>query len=581
MSGGEFLLRDISPDEIFIPEGFGEEERAMAETARSFVRREVVPRAEFIEAAQGDLMPELMRKAGALGLLMIEVPEDYGGLELGEKLTTWISEVIAESNASFAITLTGHIGIGTLAIVYSGNSRAKQRYLPSLMSGEKIGCFALTEPEYGSDALSAKTTAVLASDGTHYILKGNKQFTTNAGFGGIFTVFAQVPGKGLTAFVVDGSFPGLSTGREEKKMGLKGTSTRSLILDHVKVPVENVLGEVGRGPAVALNMLNLGRIKVAACCVGSARTLIRESLSYAQERRQFGRPIASFGLIQQKLGRMAVQMFAAESTLYRTAGLVEDSLSKLPEGENYDSQALQAIGEYAAECAMVKVQASEVLDFIADEAVQIFGGYGYIEEYPVARAYRDARVNRIFEGTNEINRLSIIDWFYRLDQKGRLPLKVKAREALEQLRAAVPMAQEEIQSAKNLFLCLWAMTHERFGEKWQEEQEILAMLADLSIDIYSAESAELRSQKISQGSAPETASLARMLSQLCRLHLIEAGRGILPRFVGALAENDASFNRELSCLEKLLPSPRINAIALERAVAACLLKFARYPLPAF
>ncbi len=575
------MLQEVSSDEVFVPEEFGEEERAMAETARAFVKKEVAPKTEMIEIAQEGLMPELMNKAGALGLLMIEVPEEYGGLGLGENLTTWVSEIIAESNASFAITLTGHIGIGTLGIVYSGNAAAKQRYLPPLMSGEKIGCFALTEPEYGSDALSAKTTAALASDGTHYVLKGNKQFTTNAGFGGIFTVFAQVPGKGFTAFVVDGSFPGLSTGREEKKMGLKGTSTRSLILDDVKVPVENVLGGVGRGHAVALNMLNLGRIKVAACCVGSARTLIRESLTYAQERKQFGKPIASFGLIQQKLARMATRMFAAESALYRTSGLLEDALSKLPKDDHDDGQVLQTIGEYAAECSVIKVHASETLDFVADEAVQIFGGYGYIEDYPVARAYRDARVNRIFEGTNEINRLSIIDWLYRLNQKGKLPFKVRAREALEQLRAAVPVARGEIQSAKNLFLSLWAMTYERFGEKWQEEQEILVMLVDLAIDIYSAESAELRCRRVSQQSARETASLAQMLSHLCRLHLVEGGRNILPRLVGALAENNDTFARELNCLQALLPPLRINTVALERGIAAELLKFGRYPFPVF
>lgn len=581
MTGGGFLLRDCSPDKIFIPEEFGEEERAMVETARAFLQREVAPRAELIEAAQNGLMPELMKKAGALGLLMMEVPEEYGGLALGEKLTTWISEVIAETSASLAITLTGHIGIGTLAIVYSGNSSAKQRYLPSLMSGEKIGCFALTEPEYGSDALSAKTTAELTSDGTHYVLNGNKQFTTNAGFGGIFTVFAQVPGKGFTAFVVDGSSPGLSTGREEKKMGLKGTSTRSLIMDHVKVPAENVLGRVGRGQAIALNMLNLGRIKVAACCVGSARTLIRESLSYAQERKQFGRPIASFGLIQQKLGRMAAQMFAAESALYRTSGLVEDALSKLPKGENYDNRALQAIGEYAAECSLVKIQASETLDFVADEAVQIFGGYGYIEDYPVARAYRDARVNRIFEGTNEINRLSAIDWLHRLDRKGKIPLLEKAKEVWKKVNRSAAAIAGEIDASKTVLLSLWALIHERFGDEWQEQQELLAMIADIAIEIYAAESASLRSRKIAEKASEEFTCLAEILARLCRHRLVETTRQVLPRFLPGVAEDEASFRKLLSVLEKQMPLPWTNMIRLERGAAARLLRFGSYPFPVF
>lgn len=581
MSGGEFLLRDISPDEIFTQEEFGEEERAMAKTARAFIQKEVLPRTEEIEASQGGLMPELMKKAGALGLLMLEVPEQLGGLGVGEKVTTWVSEVIAEGNASFAITLTGHIGIGMLGIGYSGNSSAKRRYLPSLMTGEKIGCFALTEPEFGSDALSAKTTASLASDGTRYILTGNKQFTTNAGFGGIFTVFAQVPGKGFTAFVVEGSWPGVSTGREEKKMGLKGSSTRSLILDHVEVPVDNVLGEVGRGHVLALNMLNLGRIKVAACCVGSARSLIRDSLSYARERRQFGRPIASFGLIQQKLGRMALQMFAAESVLYRTAGLVENSVLEVAQGDDYDARVLQAIGEHAAECAMVKVRASEALDFIADEAVQVFGGYGYIEEYPVARAYRDARISRIFEGTNEINRLSAIDWLHRLDRRGKIALLPRAKEAWERVRRDASPAPTEISGSKTVFLSLWAFVHERYGEAWQEQQELLALLADLAIEIYAAESAWLRSRKIAQKASRELASLAEILARLCRHRLLETARQALPRFLAGVAEDEASFEKLLSLLEKQLPLPSTNMIGLEREAAAHLLRFGSYPFPVF
>lgn len=581
MTGGEFLLKDVLSNEIFTPDEFGEEERAMAETARAFLRKEVAPRAEDIDAALGGLMPELMRKAGALGLLMLEVPEEFGGLGAGEKVTTWISEIIAESNASLGITLTGHIGIGMLGIVYSGNASAKKRYLPSLMSGEKIGCFALTEPEYGSDALSAKTTAELISDGTHYVLNGNKQFTTNAGFGGIFTVFARVPGKGFTAFVVDGSSPGLSTGREEKKMGLKGTSTRSLILDHVEVPVDNVLGEVARGHVLALNMLNLGRIKVAACCVGSARTLIRESVWYAKERRQFGKPIASFGLIQQKLGRMAARMFAAESALYRTAGLVEDAVSEVAQGDNYDPRVLDAIGEYAAECSLIKIQASETLDFIADEAVQIFGGYGYIEEYPVARAYRDARVNRIFEGTNEINRLSAVDWLRRLDRKGKLPVLEKAKEAWEKMSRRAAVSPSEIEGGKAVFLSLWALIHERYGEKWQEQQELLGMIADLIIEIYAAESASLRSQKIAKKAPEEFSSLAEILARLSCHHLLETTRQVLPRFLAGLAEDRNSFGQLLSSLEKQLPLPLTNVIRLEREAAAGLLRFGCYPFPAF
>lgn len=345
--------------------------------------------------------------------------------------------------------------------------------------------------------------------------------------------------------------------------------------------MENVLGEVGKGHVVALNMLNLGRIKVGACCVGSARALIRESLSYAQERKQFGKPIASFGLIQQKLGRMAVWMFAAESVLYRTAGLVEDTVSQLPRGDDYGARFLQAIGEHAAECALVKVQASEALDFVADEAVQIFGGYGYIVEYPVARAYRDARVNRIFEGTNEINRLSMIDWFHRLDRKGKLGLLTQAWEAWEKVRRGVADAPADIAGGKVIFLSLWALIHERYGEKWQEEQELVAMLADLAIGIYAAESATLRSRKIAQRSSRELESLAEILAHLCCLRLVETVRGVLPRFLAAVAENGASFERLYSYLERHVPLPSANAVRLEREAASHLLKLGRYPFPTF
>ena len=579
MTGGKFLVEEVSADQIFIPEEFGENERAMAEVARGFVEREVVPRTEAIEAAEGALMPELMKRAGELGLLMLEVPEEHGGLGLGEKISTWISEIIAEGNASFAITLTGHMGIGTLPVLYSGNPGAKKQYISSLISGEKIGCFALTEHQYGSDALSAKTTATPSADGRGYVITGTKQFTTNAGFSGLYTVLAQVPGKGLTVFLLEGSYPGVSTGKEEKKMGLKGSSTRSLILDQVGVPAENVLGEVGKGHVVVLNALNLGRIKVGACCTGSARTLIRESLSYAQERRQFGKPIASFGLIQQKLARMAIQLFAVESILYRTAGVVEEGVSRLGKGNSYDTRVLQAIGEFAAECAMVKVKTSETLDFIVDEAVQIFGGYGFIEDYPVARAYRDARVSRIFEGTNEINRLTIMDWLYRLDHKGQLPLTMKAKGVSERGISSDPRG--EIWSAKNVFLALWALLQERYGEDLQGEQELLAMLADLAIEIYAAESADLRSRKIASRSAGETASLAGLLACLCRLHLAEAVRSMVPRFLAALMQNEDSFSKLLAFFEKSCSPSSANAVRLEREVASRLLKAGHYPFPAF
>ncbi len=553
----------------------------MAESARAFVRKEILPRVEAIEAAQEGLMPELMKKAGEVGLLMLEVPQSYGGIGLGEKISTWISEIIAEGNASFANTLTGHMGIGTLTILYSENEKAKQGYLPCLIRGEKIGCFALTEPEYGSDALSAKTTATLSPDGTYYEITGAKQFTTNAGFGGIFTVFAQVPERGFTAFVVEGSYAGLSTGKEEKKMGLKGGSTCSLILDRVKVPVQNVLGEIGRGHVVALNALNLGRIKVGACCTGAARTLIREALSYAQERKQFGKPIASFGLIQQKLARMAEELFAAESVLYRTAGLVEDAIFGVENGEGYDGRVLQAIGEYAAECAIVKVRASEALGFISDEAVQIFGGYGYIEDYPVARAYRDARVHRIFEGTNEINRLGIVEWLDRLQRKGKLPLETAAEEKLKRIREGKSGAGNEIESPKEIFLALWSLLRERRGEDWQKEQELLAMLADLAIEIYAAESAALRCRKMGEKSAHPVGALAEKLALLCTLRLKEETRGMLPGYVAALADHEGEFALLMTELDRQAPPATVNSIRLEREVASELLKYGSYPFPLF
>ena len=436
--GGSFLIEERLPEEIFTPEDFTEQHRLIAETAGQFMRNEVLPRWEQIERQEPGVTPGLLRQAGELGLLSIDIPEKHGGMGLDKVSSTIVVEQFAQY-ASFLASHGAHSVIGTLPIVFFGTDDQKRRYLPRLATGELIAAYCLSEAEAGSDALSVRARAALSPDGKHYRLNGEKMWITNAGFADLFIVFAKVDGEKFSCFIVERDFPGVSTGAEEKKLGIKGSSTRAVILEDAQVPVENLLGEVGRGHVVAFNILNVGRFRLAAGCIGGAKQALQHAAGYAGQRRAFGKTIAQFGLIQEKLAEMATRIYAGECMIYRTAGLIDPLLAAAsPDSPDYGAGVRKAVEEYAVECSIDKVYCSEILDYVTDECVQIFGGYGYHEDYPAERAYRDARINRIFEGTSEINRLLITGMLLKRAASGRLGL----RAAIEGLLREPPAPEE-------------------------------------------------------------------------------------------------------------------------------------------
>lgn len=498
VAGGSFLLQSIESAKIFTPEDFDDEHRLVAESLDSFLAEKVYANMEAIEKKQEGLMKELLVDAGEYGFLGMDIEEKYGGTETDEICSTIIAEKLGPTGA-FAVGHGGHTGIGNLPIVFFGNEQQKAAYLPAIATAEKISCYALTEPGSGSDALSAKTRAVLSDDKTHYVLNGSKTFITNGGIADIMIVYAKIDGEKFSAFIVDADSEGLTTGADEVKMGLKGSSTCSLFFDNVKVPVENLLFEEGKGHLVAFNILNVGRHKVAANSVGSCKYAIDESITYANERKQFNTPINQFGLIKEKLADMVIRTYAAESMVYRTGGMLNDMLASLPEG--HDGQALaEGIAEYALECSLEKVFATEVEAFVVDEAVQIHGGYGYIAEYPVERLYRDARIRRIFEGTNEINRIIIPTTLIKRAGSGSLPLIEEASGVIEKLQAQQSVQTREtpedmVQACKDVFLFCLGHCHKKRGGALVHNQEILGHLADIAIYSYAMESSLLRARK--------------------------------------------------------------------------------------
>jgi alkylation response protein AidB-like acyl-CoA dehydrogenase len=491
--------------------------------------------------------------------------------------------------ASFSVSIADHVGIGTLPIVYSGSAALRQKYLPDLASGAKLGCYALTEPQSGSDALAAQTSAVLSADGTHYLLTGAKQYITNAAFSDVFTVFAKVDKALFTAFVVDRESPGLTVGKEEHKLGIVGSSTCPVILENVAVPVDNVLGEVGAGHRVAFNILNIGRLKLGAGCLGGMKLAMAHAIPYAKQRHQFGRPIASFGLIQQKIAEMTLKTYAVESLIYRTAGMIETRLQQLdPAATDYDAQVIKSIEEYAVECAIAKVFGSEMLDFAVDEMVQIYGGYGFIEDFPAARAYRDARINRIFEGTNEINRLLIPDTLLRRAMRGQLPLLEAVQQVSKNVLAPLPLLREGDPTAlqveqqllarckQALLLCAGTAV-QTFQQQIAEQQEVLGSIADMVIEVYAAESVLLRTLKHLHQKLPESTQLCLDLARGWCRHLPDIIDRLGSTVLAAAVEGD-SLHTQLAALKKLTRSVPYNSVVLKRRVAAAALEAERYPL---
>ncbi len=556
--GGEYLVTDVGCDEVFTPEEFTDEQKQIAETTEQFVTNEILPNLEEIDNQNFDLVVEGMRKCGELGLLMLDAPEEYGGLELDKATSMLVGEKIA-SSGSFSVAFACHTGIGTLPLVYYGTPAQKEQYLEKIISGEWIAAYCLTEPGSGSDALGASASATLSEDGKHYLLNGTKQFITNGSFSQLYTVFAKVDKEHFTGFLVERDFEGLIVGAEEKKLGIKGSSTTQIILDNCKVPVENVLGEIGKGHKIAFNVLNVGRFKLGAGVTGASKMALVEGIKYANERKQFGKTIGSFGAIQEKIADLTADIFAAESLVYRLAGLLDTKLATIEKGvDNYYEQYLKGIEEYAPECAISKVYCSEVLARTVDEVLQIHGGYGFVSEYPAERFYRDERINRIFEGTNEINRLLIPGMILRKSMKGELPLQKEAMKAFESLMTpsfeeiddSILFAREKVllKNLKTLFLILSGAGVQKFMDKLADEQEILLAAADIAIQIFAIESAVLRAEKIYPATSEAKRELLLAAVKVCAFNATE--------IVGTAAKKGAFYIEEGDTLTMILSGVR-------------------------
>ena len=517
IKGGEFIIRTSSHEENFIPEQFTEEHRMMADMAHDFLVQNVNPHLDRIDAMEPGLMPSLLDKAGELGLLGVSVPEEYGGFGKDFITSMLMTETLGAGH-SFSVAMAAHTGIGTLPILYFGNDSQKKKYLPKLATGEWKASYCLTEPGSGSDALAAKTKAVLSTDGKNYILNGQKMWITNAGFADLFIVFAQVDGDKFTGFIVEKSASGLSLGEEEHKMGIKGSSTRQVFFSDCQVPVENVLGEIGKGHLIAFNILNIGRAKLAAAALGGAKQVASTSVNYANTREQFKLPIAKFGAIRHKLAEQAIYIYVVESAIYRVSHLIDVKENQLlAEGKPFNKAVLGAAEEYAVECAILKVAGSECLDFVTDEGVQIFGGYGFSADFPMDRAYRDSRINRIFEGTNEINRLLAVDMILKRAMKGELDLMGPAQNVQKELMAVPDFSNGDetlfsaehkaIANMKKAILMVAGTAVQKFMMTLAKEQEIIMNIADMMIDTYLAESVLLRVEQLVTMKGKEAAAI--------------------------------------------------------------------------
>ncbi|MEE6452616.1 acyl-CoA dehydrogenase family protein [Gottfriedia acidiceleris] len=584
LKGGSFLTTEVTFDKVFTPEDFTDEHKLIAKTTEDFVVNEVLPELEYLEQHEFDRTVRLLKQAGELGLLAADVPEEYGGIALDKISSALITEKISRGGG-FSLSQGAHVGIGTLPIVLFGNHDQKQRYLPGLASGEKFAAYALTEPGSGSDALGAKTVAKLNAEGTHYILNGEKQWITNSAFADVFVVYAKIDGEHFSAFIVERDYEGVSTGPEEKKMGIKSSSTRTLILEDVKVPVENLLGEIGKGHVIAFNILNIGRYKLAVGTVGGSKRALELSATYANQRQQFKTPIAKFSLIQEKLASMATKIYASESSAYRTVGLFEDRFSQLTEEQAKDPKAVAAaVAEYAIECSLNKFFCSEVLDYVADEGVQIHGGYGFMAEYEIERIYRDSRINRIFEGTNEINRLIVPSTYLRKAMSGELPLLQQAQQIQEELMMLMPeevgdgpLEQEKylVRNAKKIAIMIAGLAVQKFGKALSNEQEILVNIADIVSNIYAMESTVLRTEKAINKVGLEKSNQKLLYTQVfCQEAFNEIEAHAKETLVAV--ESGDTLRMMTSALRKFTRHTPINVIAKKREIAANVLDEERY-----
>jgi butyryl-CoA dehydrogenase len=586
-AGGSFLLEERQPSDVFTPEDFTDQHQLIGQTTEEFAVNEILPQVEKIEHKEFQVTRDLLKKAAELGLAGVEIPEEYGGLDMDKVTAAVIADHIAKY-AGFATTWGGHSGIGTLPLVYFGTPEQKKKYLPKLAAGEIVGAYALSESTSGSDALNCRAKATLSPDKKFYLLNGEKMWITNAGFADLFTVFAKVDGEKFTAFLVERKFPGFSVGGEEHKMGIRGSSTCPIILNDCKVPVENVLGEIGKGHLIAFNILNIGRFKLGAMCVGGGRVSLEHAIGYAKQRKAFGKVIADFGLVREKLANMATLLYVGESLVYRTVGMMDAALNEVDKSAaDAAKQTLKAIEEYAVECSIIKVWGSEMIDYVVDETVQIYGGYGFVEEYPAERAYRDARINRIFEGTNEINRLIITGFLLKRAMTGQLPLMPAIKKLMDEVLSGPtmveevegPLAEERklVANAKKLGLFAAGSATQKYMQAIQDQQEVMGAIADMTIEMYAMESAVLRAQKLVESKGEQGASLAVAMTRVYLTQAMEKVEAAAKKVIAAVAEGDM-LRTQLAILRRLGKHDPFNTIELRQKIAQKVIEVGKYTI---
>jgi butyryl-CoA dehydrogenase len=573
--GGAFLLENLRPDQVFTPEDFTDEHKGIAKTTEEFVRNEVLPHSDAIRHGEHPECVRIFKKSGEIGLTAVVIPEEYGGMEMDLTSAMIVAEGVAREG-SYSSWHGAHTGIGTLPLLMFGTKEQKAKYMPKLATAEMIAAYCLSEPQAGSDALAARTRADLSEDGKHYILNGQKMWITNGGYADLYTVFAKVGGDKFTAFLVERAYPGVNPGAEEKKMGIKGSSTTAIYLDNVKVPVENVLGEIGRGHIIAFNILNLGRLKLGPFATGGCKAVLATSIKYAKERKAFGKSISEFGMMQAKIAQMAIRLYAAESMSYRVVGMIDAMLAEHNWAEpDYAARMLKSVEEFAAECSYIKVAASEALDYITDEGVQIHGGYGFHQDYAVEHAYRDSRINRIFEGTNEINRMLATGWLLKKAQKGQLGLVEAVKKLMAEVMAGPSLAtdtltaeQRLVQNAKKIALLVLGVAFQKYMTALEGEQEIMAGITDIMMAAFAMESVLLRTEK-------NPTDQKREMTAVFLRESMEQIEGFARTVLSASSEGDA-LRMNLTVLKRFTKHEPVNAISLRRSIAARLIQAEKY-----
>jgi alkylation response protein AidB-like acyl-CoA dehydrogenase len=585
LKGGSFLIEEHTTDQVFTLEDLSEEHQQIAQTTQEFAKNEILPNAEKIEHKEFEVTRGLIRKACEIGIANVDIPEAYGGSDMDKIASAIIAEHLSV-NGSFSVAFGGHVGIGTLPIVYFGTAEQKQKYLPKLASGEWIAAYALSESTSASDAMNPRTKAVLSSDGKEWILNGEKMWITNGGFADVYIIFAKVDGEKFSAFIVERNAPGFQSGAEEKKMGIRGSSTTPIILNDCRIPRENLLGEIGKGHVIAFNTLNIGRYKLGAGVVGGARNSLNNAVGYARQRKAFGKTLSEFGMIKEKIANMASSIFTGEAMSYRTVGMIDAAMGEIDKNSpDVYKQTAKNIEEYAVECSILKVYGSEMLDFVVDETVQIYGGYGFVEEYPAERAYRDSRVNRIFEGTNEINRMIITGWLLKRAMSGQLALMPAIKKLMDEIMSGPsnseplegPLATERtlVANAKKAALMLAGAASQKYMMAIADQQEILGAIADMVIDIFAMDSVVLRTQKLIERQGESKSQLAIAMTQVSLAKHMDSLEAAARKVVAAVAEGDM-LRTQLVILRRLFKYEPYNTIALTQQIASRVIDAGRY-----